>query len=249
MAVFASVLAGLRLTATVHSAGPLSRADIEALDMAERVFGISGHTVRALREWDIHAELVYPSAAVSPSWRPGRALERDRSGVVVFVPELPVDSSVLVDAAHRVGGDARFWAAGDADERLREEVASTGLSRRIAFFGPTIPGEASLLTATSDIVFLPEMPAASDLPFPVVMAMEAGLPIVGPKARGLREVLSGHMFDDPSGKAAAEALAPLIADEGLRRRAGERNRRFAAENLGPGNVDKLRRAFMDPTGG
>ncbi|MCI0497993.1 MAG: glycosyltransferase [Thermoplasmata archaeon] len=246
---FARRLSGLQLTATVHAVASLARPDIEALGEAKAVFAISRHTVKALRERDVEADLLYPTAAASPAWRPARALDRDRSGIAVLVPSVPGDTAVLLDAAHRVGGDVRFWVAGGGNEGLREVVATTGLSRRFTFFDRLVAGEAPLLTASCDIMLLPELTAASDLPFNVVIALEAGVPVVGPKARGLREVLPGHMFEEPTGEAVAEALAPLIADGDLRRRAGDRNRRFAAENLGPGNLDKLHRTFLDLTGG
>lgn len=131
---------------------------------------------------------------------------------------------------------------------IRHEAAALGLDRTAIFTG--LRADVARLLALGDIYCLPSW--REGMPRSVIEAMAAGLPVVATRIRGCREEVidgeTGYLTPVRDGRALAEALGHLAADEELRRKMGEAGRRRADEYFSEQRVigrqmDCLRRIF------
>ncbi len=140
----------------------------------------------------------------------------------------PKDPLCLVDAVRRLP-EARLVFLGDGPLRTRIEAAARrgGVDARVSLLGSR-PDVAAVLR-TCDIFALPSR--WEGLPFAVIEAMMAGLPVVATRVGGLPELVEHGVtgFLVPAGDAGAleEALRALVTDETLRRRMGAAGRQRA----------------------
>jgi glycosyltransferase involved in cell wall biosynthesis len=134
--------------------------------------------------------------------------------------------------------------AGPLRGEIEALVDRLGLRPWVAFVSA---GEAELpsLVASSDL--LVAMTRSDSTPASLLEAMAAGLPAVCARAASLDEWLEhrdGGLFVPQLDAAAlASSVLTLLGDEPLRRRFGERNRRFVLERVPPAGPE-LERVYM-----
>jgi glycosyltransferase involved in cell wall biosynthesis len=168
---------------------------------------------------------------------------RDLKGVDVFIAAMAELSKTHPDArAHIVG-------AGEAadEERYKRMVMGAGLAERVRFHAPMPAREAFSLART---IVVPSR--AESMPYIVLEATAAGMPIIATNVGGIPEILDGE--DDrlvPPGDAAALSAAMLRSLEdpaGMRGEADARARsigeRFSLLTMA-GEVERLYREALD----
>jgi glycosyltransferase involved in cell wall biosynthesis len=144
--------------------------------------------------------------------------------------------AVLLDAARRLGDRARFALAGDGEalERTRAAAADVPTVRLLGR-----RSDVPAILEASDALVLPSL-ANECLPYAILEAMAAGLPVVGTDVAGIpEEIADGETgYVVPPGDAAALAAAiGRLADDPTRARAlGEAGRRRAAQRFA---VDRM----------
>ena len=130
----------------------------------------------------------------------------------------PVAAAVL---EHHPG--VRFLVAGEGHERARLETAidDAGLGERVRLLG--FREDAAALLAASDVFLLTSR--WEGLPYTVLEAMAAGLPVVAPAVGGMAEAVedgvSGVLVPVADTAAFAEALGRLCGDAKVRARMGK----------------------------
>jgi glycosyltransferase involved in cell wall biosynthesis len=122
----------------------------------------------------------------------------------------------LIDAVTHVNQDCLAVILGEGMLRpqLEQQVMQLGLTGRV-FMPGWVPG-ASLLLKAADVYVLPSM--KEGLPFAVLEAMQARVPIVATRVGGVPEVLD-HILVDPGDPAAlaqaidAQLTHPVVSDK------------------------------------
>ena len=148
-----------------------------------------------------------------------------------------------------------LWLVGGGEGRARceRQVTELGLAREVRFLG--YRNDIPELLGRSDIAVLTSL--KEGIPRAALEAMAAGLPMVGTRVTGTREVVrdgeTGFLVDVGDPSALADALARLIDDPALRARMGaagcERVRqRFSIEVILPALASVLASAAR-PAGG
>jgi glycosyltransferase involved in cell wall biosynthesis len=121
-----------------------------------------------------------------------------------------------VRLAHELGVDTRLIIAGHGAEeaRLRRYAQALGIAPRVCFIGPVFGADKVKLMSGSDVLLLPSY--SEGLPYALLEAMAAGLPVIATPVGAIPDVMSDgiHGFIVPrrDGKAIAEALAVLAGD-------------------------------------
>lgn len=109
--------------------------------------------------------------------------------------------------------DLRLTIAGDGPEapRLRRYATALGVSSRVDFAGPVFGDAKVALLARHDVFVLPSY--SEGLPYSLLEAMAAGLPVVATPVGAVPDVMShathGYLVPVRDGKALAEALVAL----------------------------------------
>jgi len=117
------------------------------------------------------------------------------------------------------GFEADFTIAGDGPllPELEAEAAALNVAERVHFVG-RIEDVSELLARTDVLVFTSR---SEGVPYVLLEALAAGLPVVAPPVGGFLEVLrheeSGLIAADRSPEAIADCLARLVEDGALRR--------------------------------
>lgn len=151
-----------------------------------------------------------------------------------------------------LGIDAELCLVGDGPERsrLEQRARELGISRRTLFAG--YQREIAPYFDLFDAFLLPS--ANEGTPVVAIEALAARRPVVATRVGGVpdvvREGVDGFLTDVGDVDAAADALATLARDEGLRRRFGEAGRervlpRYRVERL-VDDVDALYRELLAP---
>jgi len=164
-------------------------------------------------------------AAAAPRHAPGRPV------VITCVARMePVKNhALLLEAAallQQRGRRFQLWLVGGGEGRARCErrVAESGLDGEVRFLG--YRNDVPELLEQSDIGVLTSL--KEGIPRAALEAMAAGLPMVGTRVTGTREVVrdgeTGFLVDMGDPSALADALARLIDDPTLRARMGTRGR-------------------------
>ena len=182
---------------------------------------------------------------VADEWPGGPPQRADHTGGTVldlsnllpqkgFVDVLEAVPSVLA----RVPG-VRFVFAGDPwyDEatgrRVRDLIASTGISEAVAFVGAVDPRARRELLADADVfVFPPRWEEGQ--PIVAIEAMSAGLPVVftasGALPETVRDGVEGLVVPKGCPQAIADSVVRLLGDDSLRARLGSAGRaRYESE--------------------
>ena len=121
-----------------------------------------------------------------------------------------------VRLAHELGVDTRVIVAGHGTEegRLRRYAQALGISARVCFIGPVFGADKIKLLSGSDVLLLPSY--AEGLPYALLEAMAAGVPVIATPVGAIPDVMTdgihGFLVPPRDGKAIAEALAVLAGD-------------------------------------
>ena len=139
---------------------------------------------------------------------------------------------------------------GDLGPPMQALARDLGIAERVRFLG--LREDVPALLAASDVLLAPSRREALSLT--LLEASACALPIVASRVGGIGEVVedgaSGFLVppDDPA--ALAAALAPLLADTGLRRRCGARARQiFEAGFTEDAMFDKTVAVYREACGG
>ncbi|OAI50982.1 hypothetical protein AYO44_05330 [Planctomycetaceae bacterium SCGC AG-212-F19] len=168
--------------------------------------------------------------------------QADGRPIILFLSRLHPKKGVvdlLLPAFAQLRADAVLAIAGGPDEHepahaseVGREVARRGLAGRVALLGPVAPQERWALYDAADLFVLPSH--AENFGIVVTEAMARGLPVVISDAVQASE----HVRAAKAGcivpldvMALARALDELLADEGQRRRMGDRGRAYVRTNL------------------
>jgi len=121
-----------------------------------------------------------------------------------------------VRLAHELGVDTRLIVAGHGAEeaRLRRYAQALGITSRVCFIGPVFGADKVKLLSGSDVLLLPSY--SEGLPYALLEAMAAGVPVIATPVGAIPDVVSdgihGFLVPQRDGKAIAEALAVLAGD-------------------------------------
>jgi glycosyltransferase involved in cell wall biosynthesis len=161
-----------------------------------------------------------------------RSLAISKDLPVVGVVARKKSHAELLRAMAEVPGEAAVLFLGiDRDEELERLRASLGLAHPVVYGGfreDVLPYYRLL-----SVFVLPSLIEGFSLS--ILEAMALGLPVVctdaGGNAEAVREGSNGFLYDPGDTSTLAAKISLLLADEGLRRTMGERNRREAFERF------------------
>ncbi|HEX5131860.1 MAG TPA: glycosyltransferase family 4 protein [Candidatus Krumholzibacteria bacterium] len=117
---------------------------------------------------------------------------------------------------------------GDGPDRhaAAEKADAAGIRGRIRFLGRRPPDETRALLSAGDVLALPS--AQEGLPYVVLEAMAAALPVVSTRVFGIPEAVvhdgTGLLVEPGDTPALRSALVRLVSDAGLRQRMGSAGR-------------------------
>jgi glycosyltransferase involved in cell wall biosynthesis len=146
--------------------------------------------------------------------------------------------AVLLEALAQLrqeGADFECELVGDGPwlETTRALAAKLGLADRVSFLGTRPPEEVRELLAGADVFVLASI--WEGLPGSVLEAMAAGLPVVGTKVNGIREIVmpgdTGLLVPPDDADALADALGTLLSEPELRALMGRRGRERAVADF------------------
>jgi len=129
----------------------------------------------------------------------------------------------------------KFILIGDGPlmKECKDFVKENELEKTVFLLGEKPPGETRELLTGLDIFVLTSK--FEGLPLTVVEAMFAGLPIIATNVGGISEVVKnevgGFLINPPSREKLIEKISYLIKNPLERRKMGQKNRKFAKENL------------------
>jgi glycosyltransferase involved in cell wall biosynthesis len=147
----------------------------------------------------------------------------------------------LVEALPRVLAHipCHLLMAGEGPEAdaLRARAAAAGIAEHLTMAGYLEGAALRAAYACSDVFVLPSW--TEGFPFSMLEAMDAGLPVVTTRIRGMADHIEdgvhGFLIAPRDSPALAEVLRRLVSDAALRRRMGEANRakvrEFAPERV------------------
>lgn len=191
-----------------------------------------------------------PDAAVRAATRSRFGIPDDGAPLFVHVGRLSAEKSldVLCDAFALVASsvpDARLIIVGDGPERagIERRIATSGLTERILTTGQ-IPRDdlmASQLLGLADAFVTAS--TTENQPLSVMEAMIAGLPIVGPRARGIPELVAdgvtGRLVEPDRAEALAGAMIELARDPERSRAMGAAAVEAMRPHALPAAIDRL----------
>lgn len=147
------------------------------------------------------------------------------------------DYATLIDAAallkHQTSNfELRTFVIGDGYERpmLEKKIAELGLQNDVFLLG-AIPNAERYLKAF-DVFVLPSI--KEGLPYTLLEAMAAGLPIIATRTGGMPEILepqNGLIVPPRDPKAIADAIKKLLADNQLQKNLSANARTYAEREL------------------
>lgn len=163
--------------------------------------------------------------------------------VLTFVGRLGREKNVdfLVKAFQRIADerdDVHLLLVGDGPRRehLEEMVGECGLSARVHFTGTLQKHEVIDAYHSADVFVIASTTETQGLA--TLEAMAAGLPVVGVKAPGTRDMVEHEgqgLLTEEDSTTFARAVLQLLGDDDLRRsyarRALERSEKFSARNM------------------
>jgi glycosyltransferase involved in cell wall biosynthesis len=159
--------------------------------------------------------------------------------------QAPKDFFTLARAFARLpAGSYEALIVGDGPDRsaLEAELRRLELEDRVRLTGER--DDVPLLLARADVFVLAS--ASEGLPVSVLEAMAAELPVVASRVGGVPELvvegLTGFLVPPGNAAALADALQPLLDDQGLRRHLGAAGRVRAETRF---NLNAFRRAHLE----
>jgi glycosyltransferase involved in cell wall biosynthesis len=223
----------------------LARTEAAGARLSTRIICVSEHDRRLAVQFGVAtadrmtviyngADPMVPDALVPP---PGLdAAPRPRTVMVGRLAPAKNPGSLLEAFRALTGGSLIFVGSGPLRPRLEESVRRHGLGGRVLFLGWRDDVVAILRAA--DIFALPSR--WEGLPFAVIEAMMAELPVVATGVGGVPELVdegrTGLLVPTESPGALAQALRRVAEDPSLRRRMGQAGRaralaRFTVERM------------------
>ena len=121
-----------------------------------------------------------------------------------------------VRLANELGVDVRLVVAGEGAEqdRLRRYAAALGITPKVAFIAPVTGAAKIRLLSTSDALLMPSY--SEGLPYALLEAMAAGVPVVATPVGAIPDVIThgihGLIIPPRDGRAIAEVLVRLAGD-------------------------------------
>lgn len=183
-----------------------------------------------------------------------RQTMRTSVGIPHGVPLAGIIARLTEQKAHRVLFEAiahtpalaalHLMVVGDGElrEHLRSLAGALGLSERVHFLGAR--RDLGDLLHVMDLFVMPSF--WEGLPLSMVLAMGAGLPVVATRVAGIPEVVrddeTGLLVGPGDARALGNALARLLADDGLGARLGAAARAYVQPRFG---VDGYLRSVTD----
>jgi glycosyltransferase involved in cell wall biosynthesis len=174
------------------------------------------------------------------SRRPPRPRPLNQDGVpsLLFVgrliPEKGIFDALEAVALLRDRTECRLVVAGTgpAEVEARQRAQALGLAATVKFTGHLTTGQLETTYGEADVLVLPTY-WGEGFPTVIAEAMDAGLPIVTTRIRGMADHLrqgENAIFVPPrEPQVLAAALEKLVRDEGLRERMGRANERKVEE--------------------
>lgn len=137
---------------------------------------------------------------------------------------------------------------GKESDALRAVADDLGIRERTQFLGFVPDAEAHEFLQSLDVFVLASL--TEGLPFSVMEAMRAGLPIVATRVGGVPEMIedgvSGMLVDPGDPQGIADAVAAIVDDPALAARLGEAaRRRFDQRYTTDVMYNAIRKAFVD----
>jgi glycosyltransferase involved in cell wall biosynthesis len=133
------------------------------------------------------------------------------------------------DEPEKVAPLEPFYDGTDYFSRLKEKIASLGLTQRVTFAGSRPNSELGRYYRAADVYVQPSF--IDTFGIPLVEAMASGVPVVASRAGGIPEVVedgvTGLLVEPGNSSALAEAIIRLLLDEELRRSMGNAGRKRA----------------------
>ena len=243
---------GLSFSFTAHANDIFSPRDFvvslgKLFESAGAIVTVSDFAVRQLRER-------FPESA-SKIHRVYNGVDLSRFHRADFASAVPIIVSIgrliekkgftdLIAACGllRDGGrlfECRIIGEGPLEEKLRGQIADSGLADAVRLIGPQTQGQIVTQLAGANVFALPctrEADGGMDnLPTVIMEAMAAGLPIVSTPLAGVPEMVeagvTGELVPERDPVALAAAIERLIDDRATARRLGERGREIAREKF------------------
>ena len=182
-------------------------------------------------------------------------LHTEEKGIFIVVDVLEKLVAMGLNVEVRSMGS---WRAEEEERRCHRLVEQKKLGERISFLGTLSGDEKWREYAAADVLFFPTFYRAELMPLVVIEAMAFGLPVVASEWRGLRDMIdsgqNGFLFpiDDKAAAVdmAADCLARLVREPGLRRKVGTAARRsYQLKYTLAKHLDAMHRLFLEVSGG
>lgn len=225
----------------LHDDNPIARPIVEwMLRRSAAICVVSKQMAEVVKRWigdEVPIHVLYNPVSVD-EFATARK-DGDRPPVVLFLGLIceakgTFDLLATVPTVLSRVPDARFVIAGNGEvDRLRAEAERLGVADRVTIPG-WIRGDDKLKAlADAGVLCLPSY--AEGLPVCVLEAMACGLPVVSTPIAGIPEAVrdgrTGYLVPPGDRAALADRLVRLLADDGLRRRMGERGLALARQRF------------------
>ena len=187
---------------------------------------------------------------------PGRvriefSLGRNRVMTTVGRLAPPKDPLTLLTACRSVKGDFVLMVVGDGELRgtVESSVSNGGLEHSVILAGERV--DVPEILAASDVFVLSSR--KEGLPYTIIEAMVAGLPVVATRVGGVPELVedgvTGFLVPPGDPRALAEALQNVLDDSELRHRMGHAGRERALRGFSLDDMlRKTRRVYEEVVG-
>lgn len=239
------------LVGSVHGHVPASawrKAMFRACAGAYDVLYATGARERELLSGWTKKAWSWTASGVDPRFFQVDAAAGRTTDVAIVGSLLPVKGLELaIEVARRMPAST-FRVIGDGPERLRlESLARHGGLENLRFEGRLDTAEVAQALARARVLLTTSHTEGT--PTVMLEAMAAGLPLVTTASNDYSALLGagegGVVVESRDPAALARAVGRFITDEPLARRAGERNRRVAAEFAWPGVAARLTRILQE----
>jgi glycosyltransferase involved in cell wall biosynthesis len=220
---------------------------------------LSREEAREFRTFDRRGEFRTVSNPYSPALRRQGHRRGDRP-TLLFVSRLIQEKGILdvVEALaivrERVPAHLTVVGTGPDSPAVEERISALGLSEAATVAGYLSPSSVGELYRTADVFVLPTY-WIEGFPTVIAEAMDAGLPIITTRTRGMADHLEdgvNALFvprQDP--RALASAVEKLLADQAARARMGEANRasveKFAPKRVAADYIQALEAVMASTT--
>ncbi|MBC7130484.1 glycosyltransferase family 4 protein [Candidatus Bathyarchaeota archaeon] len=238
-----------RMRISKHFLWYLAKIEKEAAEKATLIVTVSHYSQKRITQL-YHVERdkikVVPNGVDPQRFKPMKVSENFRAKLgikgkncILFVGNLVPRKglNLLIEAAKNVvkeNKDAYFLIAGDGPLKnsLIAYARNLNVLGNLKFFGMVSDEMLLKIYNCSDIVVLPSLQEGQGIT--LLEAQATAKPVVACKAGGTSEiVIHGEtgLLVNPNSRELADALLTLLSDEDVRRRMGEKGRKFVSKNF------------------